>query len=422
MNRVTLVTSEPIRPRMGGIGVRYLEMARHLAEGGRREVQLIAPSRPEEAADLLPPGLRFREFSLASLRDDLTGSAAIVAQGQLANDVLLARPAAPVAIDLYDPFLIEHLHYLESLGLDPYRNDHATWVLQLSRGDFFLCSSEEQRLYYLGFLTALGRVNPERAAADVELRGLIDVVPFGLPAELPARRRLLPEAGAGVRRLLFGALYDWYDPETLLDALELLEGFDWRLLIVRHPNPASTPQRRFAEVESRCRASGWWESRVEVLDWVPAERRFDLLAEVDLLVAPHRPTLETTLSLRTRFIEALAAGCAVITTEGGALGRLLRERSAGWVVPAADSRALTAALGEALAGGAAVEERRRRGRLLAEEFRAARALSALVKFVDRPRRDETREQFAFRPDILAPRDSLLFRLRRKLNRLRRGSA
>ena len=73
-------------------------------------------------------------------------------------------PDLPVAIDLYDPWLIENFAYFETLGLDPYRNDHATWVLQMSRGDFFLCSSEEQRTFYLGFLAALGRVNPERIA------------------------------------------------------------------------------------------------------------------------------------------------------------------------------------------------------------------------------------------------------------------
>ena len=43
----------------------------------------------------------------------------------------------------------------------------------MSRGDFFLCSSEEQRTFYLGFLTALGRVNPERIAEDPDLATLI---------------------------------------------------------------------------------------------------------------------------------------------------------------------------------------------------------------------------------------------------------
>jgi hypothetical protein len=114
-----------------------------------------------------------------------------VAQGQLANDLVLECPHLPVAIDLYDPWLVENLSYVATLGFDPWRNDHATWVLQMSRGDFFLCSSEEQRNYYLGFLTALGRVNPERIADDPDLTTLIAPVPFGVPDELPSLRRAL---------------------------------------------------------------------------------------------------------------------------------------------------------------------------------------------------------------------------------------
>ncbi len=67
------------------------------------------------------------------------------------------------------------------------------------------------------------------------------------------------------------------------------------------------PPRRSAssaEVEADCRRRGWWGSRVRLLDWVPAARRWDLLRDVDVLAAPHRPSLETRLSLRTRFLDA----------------------------------------------------------------------------------------------------------------------
>ena len=232
MRRIALLSSEPIRPAMAGIGIRYLELARRLpaAAGGEVATVLVSPADPAEARAALAAASpvaaaadvevrRFQRGGLAALLADCDGA---VAQGQLANDLLLELPGLPAAIDLYDPWLVENLHYTASLGLDPYRNDHATWVLQLSRGDFFLCSSEEQRGFYLGFLAALGRVNPERVAADPDLAGLIAAVPFGLPQELPAYRPYLPPRRAGERRLLFGGLYDWYDPFTLLAALERL--------------------------------------------------------------------------------------------------------------------------------------------------------------------------------------------------------
>jgi glycosyltransferase involved in cell wall biosynthesis len=401
---------------MGGIGVRYFEMANHLAAAGHR-VTLLSPAAPAGTAELGGRGWTASPLDLAALPRTLRQHDVVVAQGQHANDVVLADSGVPAAIDLYDPFLVEHLNYVETLGLDPYRNDHASWVLQMARGDFFLCSSEEQRLYYLGFLTALGRLNPECVADDPEARRLVGVVPFGLPAAIPAPAPYLPPAAAGVRRLLFGALYDWYDPWTLLDALATLDDVDWRLLVIRHRDTASTPQALFAELEARARARGWWGTRIEAIDWVPAERRFDLLGDVEVLVAPHRPTLETALSLRTRFLEALAVGCPVATSGGGSLGRLLVERGAGWVTPPGDAPALAAALREILARGAGRSATIERGRALAREFETGKALAPLLDFVAAPRIEPTKERFSFRPPSLSPKDPLAFRLRRRLRRM-----
>lgn len=448
MTRIALVSSEPIRPRMAGIGIRYLEFARRLAAAGLETV-LLSPAPPAPAAAALaapetrrasreggdprdpraresadPPeldagldlaGVELQRCERQRLGEQLAGCDAAVAQGQLANDLVLAAPALPAALDLYDPWLIENLAYHAALGLDPYRNDHATWLLQLSRGDFFLCSSEEQRTFYLGFLAAVGRVHPEIVARDPDLRSLIDVVPFGVPDELPPHRPYLAPRRHGETRLLFGGLYDWYDPWTLLDALAALERPGWVLLLIRNPNPG-TPQRLFAEVEARCRRLGWWGERVRALDWVPVERRYDLLRDVDVLVAPHRPSLETRLSLRTRFLDALAAGCPVVTTEGGAMSRLLREHGAGWVVPPGDAGALAKALVEALDAAPGAAWRQGAAALLAS-FRWEQALQPLLRFCREPRRDATKERFVHSLATAAPPDGAVFRLRRRLRRL-----
>jgi len=416
MTRIALVSSEPIRPAMAGIGIRYLELARRLpaASGGAVETVLVSPADEAAMRGLGGPEVtavrRFERGKLAAL---LAGCDAAVAQGQLANDVVLELPALPVAIDLYDPWLVENLHYAPTLGLDPYRNDHATWVLQLSRGDFFLCSSEEQKTFYLGFLAALGRVNPERVAADPDLDGLIAPVPFGLPEEPPRHVPLLPARAAGERRILFGGLYDWYDPATLLTALERLGDRPWTLYLVANPNPESTPQRLLGEVEASCRARGWWGSRVHLLDWVPAERRFDLLRDADVLVSPDRPSLETRLSLRTRYLDAAAVGCPVVATEGGAAARLIAEHGAGRIVPPADPEALAAALASLLDHGPTDAERAGLA-ALAARFAWPRVLAPLVAFCRDPRQDPTKERYAFRPPTIAPPDGLRFRLRRRL--------
>jgi len=448
MTRIALLSSEPVRERMAGIGLRYLELARRLPAAAGVETVLVSPAPPEatraalaaaEAAegepgeghdDAAPAGaVEVRAFRRGGLARLLADCDAAVAQGQLANDLVVECPRLPTAIDLYDPWLIENLHYREELGLAPYENDHASWVLQMSRGDFFLCSSEEQRGFYLGFLAALGRVNPDRLAGDPDLAGLIAPVPFGVPQRLAPHRPWLPERRPGERRVLFGGLYDWYDPWTLLAALERLGGADgddaaggWRLLLIANPNPGSTPQRLLREVERECRRRGWWGSRVELLDWVPADRRWDLLRDVDCLAAPHRPSLETRLSLRTRFLDAAAAGCPAIVTEGGAASRLVAEHGAGWVVPPEDPEALAAALRAALGDPEAAALRRRGAAGLAARFAWDRVLAPLAAFCRAPRTDPTKERFAFRPPTVAPPAGLAERAGRRLGRWRRKLA
>src|SRR5262245_2746435 len=114
MTRIALLSSEPIRPKMAGIGIRYLELARRLPQHGF-EVGLVSPAEPEATAAL---GLDapVRHFERGRLREILGDCQAGVAQGQLANDLLLEMPELPVAIDLYDPWLIENLTYAETLG------------------------------------------------------------------------------------------------------------------------------------------------------------------------------------------------------------------------------------------------------------------------------------------------------------------
>ncbi len=159
---------------------------------------------------------------------------------------------------------------------------------------------------------------------------------------------MLPSRAPGTHRILFGGLYDWLDPWPLLGALEQLDRPSWQLFLVRNPNPETTPQRTWQRVESWCEERGWWGERVQAIDWAPADRRFDLFRDVDALVVCHRDGPETWLSLRTRVLDAVAARCAVIVTDGGGTAELLRRHGVGTIVPPADVGALAAALVDVL--------------------------------------------------------------------------
>ncbi|MDP8219085.1 MAG: glycosyltransferase family 4 protein [Candidatus Theseobacter exili] len=386
MPKAALICGEPVRSCMAGIGVRYLEMARHLPELGIDSV-LVSPGTIEQLSGVSAGKADIRCFKKGQLEEAIHDCTVVIAQGQSATCAIKEVSHLPIVIDLYDPWLIENLHYSRFLGNAPFENDHGNWMLQMSRGDFFLCSSEEQRKFYLRFLTALKRINPGIFNHDPVLESLIAVVPFGIPDALPQYKPYLPDRLKNEKRILFGGIYDWLDPWVLLEALEKIDNTELKVFFINSPNPETTPQKTASEVEKWCRERGWLQNRVQMIDWVPFERRYDFLRDVDLLVAPHLPSIEDQLSLRTRYIEAMAVRCPVIASEGGAISHLLERFKAGWIVPPKNSDTLAEAIKEALGNS---DERGRRinaADKILESFRWENVLRPFVSFCQDPHKD-----------------------------------
>ena len=152
---------------------------------------------------------------------------------ELVPELKKARSTKIVVCDMYDPM---HLELLEQ-GKDDTDEQReldligVTKVLntQLERGDFFLCASERQRHFWLGHLTALGRLTPgavrQRPDGPLAARGRA-VRPAGQAA---AADRLADQgrARATSRRrtrscIWAGGVYSWFDPLTLVHAIDLL--------------------------------------------------------------------------------------------------------------------------------------------------------------------------------------------------------
>src|SRR5262245_1119417 len=171
MTRALLVCPEPLGHKQpAGVGIRFLEMERALRSDGH-EVTLLGPGTTPE---------RFRQLTASH---DVA-----VVQGHIANDLFAHGEQIPTVVDLYDPFIIENLHYHQSLP-QAFPHDHETLMQSLQRGDFFLCASDAQRHFYLGTLLAVGRLNPDAFERDPTLHELIAVAPFGVPPPRPRAPR-----------------------------------------------------------------------------------------------------------------------------------------------------------------------------------------------------------------------------------------
>lgn len=347
--RVLILAPEPVRPKMAGMGIRALELARSLRDGGFDVTLLVGNDAAEAtsaAGDVpvrrVPPG----ELGAAADKAD-----AAVISGHAANWWFHQAPEVPVAVDLYDPFFIENLHYVPTLGEGTARHDFATFELAIARGDFFLCASHEQRLFYAGALYARGRIGAANFPSDPGLARLVGVVPFGVPAQPAAGDAAAGRRAAGLPPdgpvVFFGGIYDWYDPELLLEAWPGIARRHpkARLLFFENPNPESTPQRVYARTRERARSIDPDAHSIVFVPWQPYSSRADLYAAVDLVVSISSPGLETDLAFRTRLLDAAWGGAPSVTVGGGPIARALEaagaavrvERTASAVANAVDS-------------------------------------------------------------------------------------
>ena len=135
-------------------------------------------------------------------------------------------------------------------GSRPTRSIYACSWIYCAPAISSICASERQRDYWLGWLHAQKRINPHTYRQDPTLRKLIDVIPFGLPAEpLVATQRVLkgvhPGIGEGDYLLLWsGGLWDWLDPLTLIRSVGQLAprypALKLYFMGTHHPNPLVT--------------------------------------------------------------------------------------------------------------------------------------------------------------------------------------
>jgi len=367
---------------MAGPGIRYFELARVI--GRRHNVVLAAPTG-SAAPGNGPEPVVYDPERPRSIRRLFA-----------ACDVVVAPPLAPglVAfaagarrrwiVDLYNPEPFEGLEQqrgrprLERKVRDLTRIDRIAFAAR--RGSAFVCATERQRDMWLGFLAASGRLDSDLYEHDRELRSLIDIVPFGLPGDLPrrpsdpvARGTIVPE---DARIMVWnGGIWDWLDPHTVLNALAKLRAADprWVLVFSGTGRPSHRPAM---EMSSRVVAAAGdlgltAAGAVQFMDeWTPYGERGGLLLEADLAVSAHEATAESRFAHRARLLDCLWAGLPILCTAGDEWALSVASEGLGEVVPPRDPAALAAA-------GERIVERGRAG------YAAALAAAAATRTWDR---------------------------------------
>jgi glycosyltransferase involved in cell wall biosynthesis len=403
MSRVMLVCPEPLgHGQPAGIGIRFVEIARVL-RGDGHSIIVLSPDAGQiegcEAAYINPDTL----LTASELSD------VAIVQGHVANAFFLQATPIPTIVDLYDPYIIENLHYYADRGPEVFQHDHFTLINSLVRGDYFLCASEAQRQFYLGLLLACGRLNPMLFETDPRLESLIGIAPFGVQPERTEKTRSL-DAPA----ILFGGIYDWYDPVAAIEAVAIartsLPGAT--LTFTHHPNPELTPQGKLAEAMEHVKSKRHDFVRFE--PWAPYAERAEFFERFAIALLTFPRSIETDLSMRTRVYDYLWCGLPIVTSSAPGTDEILLRYGAGAVINSDAPNAFASELVSIL------RDTQRYTRLangaydFVREHQWDRTLAPLRAFCATPRFEKTKEAFASRPSIPERPATFMERLRRKL--------
>lgn len=395
LNSILIVGHEPLTEQMTGPTIRNWELAHALAQ--HTNVTLAVPGRPEvEASDFEVVGWEIGSLDGLVLTHDI-----VQASGYLLDIHPRLAAARFLVIDLYDPFPLENLHMHVGATLEQrYRiaaQDRAVQMRSLRAGDVFLCASERQRDFWMGWLTAAGRVNPYLHSVDPGLERFLMVVPFGVPEVPPVLRqpRFRGEV-SGISKEDFlviwgGGIWNWFDPLTLIRAADLTRDSLPHLRVLfpapTSPSPEVLPMQMSYEARRLSDEAGLTGSRVFFgSSWIPYREHGSVLLESDVGISLHQNSVETRMSFRTRILDYLWAGLPIIATEGDSMADLVRADDLGAVVPAGSVEAVVAALVEL-----GTDSRRRstcakRSAAAASRFRWSVAARPLIDFCGAPYR------------------------------------
>lgn len=391
--RVLILMSEDIGLRVAGPAIRAIAMARVLGAGGW-DVVIATLGEVSE----VPGEARVTELRAPDAEGLVDSADMVVVQGPIYTLMPWLRDKdVPQVMDLYNPFHIELIGRSVAQGVPvpaaALAAVNADITAQLARADLVLCSNTRQRDLWLGQLAALGRLSPTTAPG--ELDALVRIAPFGIDAATPvvgnAIRGTVAGIGDGDFVLLWaGGIYDWFDPITLIEAIDIARKNNPRVklfFLSAARSSANDATTLLAATRRRAADLGLTGTHVFFNEtWVEFDRRAEYLADADAGVTTHRPGLETWFSHRTRNLDYLWAGLPIITSEGDLFADLVVQKELGIVVPSTDPEKLAAAIAALAADPARVVRYAANARAVAETLSWEHTLEPLVAFAGRASR------------------------------------
>jgi glycosyltransferase involved in cell wall biosynthesis len=349
-NSVVVATPDIVGRRMAGPGARAWHIADELAR--HFSTRLIAVVGDGLEARHSTASADSRTFAVSGTKRTLEvirwGSplatealrTAEVVIGQPSR-ALLSIPTGRVAFDLFDPVVLELAElYRGSPTVRERLHLGAEWMRlrrALARGDALICGFNAQRDFYAGVHAAASGRTARWSERWLE-------VPFGVEQAI-AEGEAIPQQGPPVI-VWSGGIWEWLEPELAIEAVRRVNasGVACRLLFlgVARPGSAGSLAGRVERLERAIEEAG---PLVTVnRDWVDYRERGRWLRGCKIAIMLHRSTMESAMSIRTRFFDSVACGLPMVASRGGFAATMIENEGLGLVAEPSDVDSVAGAI------------------------------------------------------------------------------
>jgi len=348
---VLIISGEKFTPNMAGIALRQISMAKIISKVS--VVAIATPYDVEKINDI--EFLIYNKNDKESLRNIVNKFDVILFQGHILHHFpFLKNTDKVLVVDIFSPFVFESLNWHQYENFDQkiffHNLDLSILKDQLEVGDYFICSSDVQKRFWIGMLAALNRISPYTIENDDELDKLISIIPYGISGfkkhkTKDAIKGIHPQVKKDDHLLIWnGGIYNWLDPMTPIKAMVNLcqRRSDIKLFFLgtKHPNPDIPVMPVCIEAIKLAERYGLADRFVFFLDWTKADDRFDFIMEADATLSFYYHNVETRYSFRTRLLDNIATGIAPIVTDcNDIFSKMIKENQLGEVIPPKDVRA-----------------------------------------------------------------------------------
>jgi len=247
----------------------------------------------------------------------------------------------PTIVDLSTPISVESMIHTIGDETDFFLYDGLLpTAIALSQGDFFICSNNNQKYFYLGMFTFLGL-----RKFDSSIIQLAPLAPDKSKLKTKKGNILTKVIGKNKSVLLFmGGLYNWYDYQTPILAMrDIIKKHENVALIFIggfNPNIPELTKANYENAISLAKKNKLYNRYVYFMDWLPPEDKLKAYTESDIAVVTSNETIESALSYRMRIVDFLQGFVPVICTRNDELSNLVEKKRLGLTIQVRNKKQL----------------------------------------------------------------------------------